>query len=85
MDAPRDDVQDHNFEFGDRIQKFFNLKRTKIKMSSVIPFTFNAVELCIVTINEKPCTRARELCKALEYGKSSKGADIIRHLCSREN
>ena len=45
-------------------------------------FSFNAVELCVVTINEKPWTRAREVCKALEYNK--KTADVIRHLCSRE-
>ena len=38
-------------------------------MSSVMPFTFNAVELCVVTINEKPWTRTRKVCKALEYQK----------------
>ena len=32
-----------------------------------MPFTFNAV----VTINEKPWTRAREVCKALEYSKAT--------------
>ena len=32
-----------------------------------MPFSFNAVELCVVTINEKPWTRAREVCRALEY------------------
>ena len=37
-------------------------------MSSVLPFTFIAVELCIVTINEKPLTDAKEVCRALEYG-----------------
>ena len=30
-------------------------------MSSVMPFTFNAMELCVVTINEKPWARAREM------------------------
>ena len=30
-------------------------------------FSFNALELCVVTINEKPCVRAREMCRALEY------------------
>ena len=40
-------------------------------MSSVMPFTFNAVELCVVTINEKTWERAREVCKALEYGKAT--------------
>ena len=50
-------------------------------MSSVIPFAFNAVELCVVTINEKTWTRAREVCKAIKYGKATKVADIVRHLC----
>ena len=38
-----------------------------MKMSSDMPFSFNAVELCVVTINEKPWTRAKEACRALEY------------------
>ena len=50
-----------------------------------MPFSFNAVELCVVTINEKPWTRAREVHKVLEYGKANKAADIVKHLCSREN
>ena len=54
-------------------------------MSSVMPFTFNVVELYVVTINEKPWTRARESCRALEYGKATKSADIVKHLCSKEN
>ena len=56
-----------------------------IKMSSVMPFTFNAVELCIVTINEKLWAGAKEVCRALVYGKATKAADIVKHLCSREN
>ena len=52
-------------------------------MSSVIPFVFNAVELCVVTINEKPWTRAKEVCKALECNK--KTADTVKAFCSREN
>ena len=24
-------------------------------------------------------------CEALEYGKTTKAADVVRHLCSREN
>ena len=60
--------------------------RIIIKMSSVMPFTFNAVELCIVTINEKPWKRAREVCRALEYdSKTSKTANIIKAHCSPEN
>ena len=54
-------------------------------MPSVMPFSFNAVELYVVTISEKPWTRAREVCKALEYGKATKAADIVKHLCSTEN
>ena len=54
-------------------------------MSSVMPFVFNAVELCVVTINEKPWTRAGELCKALQYGKATKATDVVRHLCSKTN
>ena len=50
-----------------------------------MPFTFNALELCLVTINGKPCTRAKEVCRALEYGKATKTADIVKHLSSREN
>ena len=48
-------------------------------MSSVIPFVFNAVESCVVTINEKPWTRAKEVCKALECdAKTSKTTNILR-------
>ena len=66
-----------------RIQIFLSLKRTTNKMSSVIPFTFNAVKLCIVSINEKPWTRAREVRRTLEYGKAIKAADVARHCCSK--
>ena len=52
-------------------------------MSSVIPFSFNEVESCVVTINNKPWTRAREVCKALECG-TSKTANIIKAHCSPE-
>ena len=52
-----------------------------MKMSSV----FNAVELCAVTINEKPWTRARKVCKALEYSKATKATDVVRHFCSMTN
>ena len=54
-------------------------------MSSVMAFVFNAVELCVVTTNEKPWTRAREVCRALEYGRATKAADDVRHLCSKTN
>ena len=52
-------------------------------MSSVIPFTFNAVELCVVIINEKSWTHAKEVCRTLEYNK--KTSDIVKAFCSREN
>ena len=38
-------------------------------MSSVMPFSFKAVELCVETINENPWTGARKVCKALRYEK----------------
>ena len=56
-----------------------------IKMSSVMPFAFNPVKLYVVTINKKHWARAREVHRALEYGKVTKAADIITHLCSSEN
>ena len=69
-----------------RYKIFFGRNRTTNKMSSVMPFTFNAVELCVVTINEKPWTCARELCRALEYdAKTSKTANIIKTYCIPEN
>ena len=52
-------------------------------MSSVMPFAFNAEELCVVTINEKPWTRAREVCKAVRYEK--KTANIVKSYYSKEN
>ena len=55
-----------------RIKKLF-LKRTTNKISSVKLFSFNAVELCIMIINERPGVCTREVCKALEYdAKASK-------------
>ena len=49
-------------------------------MSSVMSFNFNAVNLCVVTINEKPWTRARKVCKTLEYGKVTKATDVVRQI-----
>ena len=63
-------------------KNFFDQQELK-KMSSVMPFSFNAVELCVVTINEKPWTRAKEVCRALEYDK--KTADIVKAFCNQEN
>ena len=53
------------------------------KISSVMPFTFNAVELCVVTLNERPWTRVKEVCRALKYSK--KTADIVKNHCSQEH
>ena len=50
-----------------------------------MPFSFNSVELCIVTINEKPWTRAREVCRALGYGKTIKTAHVVKAPVSPEN
>ena len=67
-------------------KNFLTKKELQIKMSSLMPLTFNAVELYVVTINEKPWTRDREVCKALQYdAKTSKTANIIRGQCSPEN
>ena len=38
-----------------------------------------------MTINDKPWIRARKVCRVLEYGKATKTADIVKHLCSQEN
>ena len=45
-----------------------------------MPFTFNAVELCVVTINEKPYTRAKEACRALKYQKSRARDVLEKHV-----
>ena len=41
-----------------------------------MPFAFNAVELYVVTLNGKPWTRAKEVCKPLEYQKTSLQGEI---------
>ena len=52
-------------------------------MSSVIPFSFNAVELRVVIINYKPWTRAKEVYMTLRYEKAARR--IVKHHCTREN
>ena len=47
-------------------------------------FSFNAVKLCVVTINEKPWTRAKEACMALEY-KKGRTRDVLKKHVSIEN
>ena len=49
-----------------------------------MPLTFNAVDLCVVTINEKPWTRAKEVCRALEY-KKGRTRDVLKKHVSIEN
>ena len=49
-----------------------------------MPFIFNAVEFCVVTINEKPWVRAREVCRALEYQKG-RVRDVLKKHVNIEN
>ena len=49
-----------------------------------MPLTFNAVDLCVVTINEKPWTRAKEVCRALEY-KKGRTRDVLKKHVRIEN
>ena len=44
------------------------------KMSSLVPFTFDTVELCVVTLNDKLRSRAKEAWKVPKYNK--KTADV---------
>ena len=48
-----------------------------------MPFTFNAEQLFVLTINEMHWTRAREVCGALKYNK--KTANILKSHCSKKN
>ena len=52
-------------------------------MTSVMPFAFNAVELHVMTINEKPWTRSRKVRNALGYEKTARR--VVRHHCAIEN
>ena len=40
-------------------------------MSSVALFTFNAVDLYLVTLDDRPWIRAKKVCTALEYNKKT--------------
>ena len=53
-------------------------------MSSVMPFSFNAAELCVVIIHEKPWTCAKEVCMALEY-KKDRTRDVLKKHVNIEN
>ena len=61
---------------------FFSQKTTTIKIS-LVPFTFNAVKLQVVTVDGKETCRAKEVCRALENEK--KAGNVIHNHCSREN
>ena len=52
-------------------------------MSYVAPFIFNTVELCVVPLNDKPWTRAKEVRKALKYQRQT--VHVIRDHVSAEN
>ena len=69
---------------GHKIFTLVGALRHMTNMSSLPPSTFNAAALTSVTINEKPWTRAKEVCRTMKYGKATKTADIVKHLCSRE-
>ena len=64
-------------------QIFFDQQELK-RMSSVMQLTFNAVELCVVTMNEKPWVRARKVYRALQYQKG-RARDVLKTHVSIEN
>ena len=45
-----------------------------------MPFTFNALKLYVLTINEKPWTRAKEVCKVFEYAKGRTREVLKKHV-----
>ena len=49
-----------------------------------MPFAFNAVKLYVVTINKKPWTRTREVCRAIACKKSN-ARDVLKKHVSIEN
>ena len=53
------------------------------KKMFLVLFTFKNVKLKVVAIKGKPWTRAKEMCKALEYSQSIN--HVIKAHCSREN
>ena len=62
-----------------RLSKIVDQKNNVNKMTSaLVPFTFNSIKLFTVTINGKHWSRAKEICKALEYKKTTKTGDVIR-------
>ena len=51
----------------------------------VMSLVFNSVKLCVVNIYQKPWIRAKEVCKALEYAKTTKVSDIVKCFCTKTN
>ena len=49
-----------------------------------MPFSFNAVKLCVLIISEKPWARAKEACMVLEY-KKGRTRDVLKKHVSIEN
>ena len=52
---------------------------------SLVPFRFENTDIYTVTIDGKPWTRVKEVCKVMEYGRNTKTADKVRKFCSLEN
>ena len=48
-----------------------------------MPFSFNAVVLCVVTINDKRWARGKDVFKALRYEKAARR--IVKHHCTIKN
>lgn len=46
---------------------------------------FNSVKLCVVNIYQKSWIHAKEVCKALEYAKTTKISDIVKCFCTKTN
>ena len=51
--------------------------------SALVPFTFNDTKLFTITINDKPWTRAKEVCRSLNYARNT--PNVISDHVSLEN
>ena len=51
--------------------------------SALVPFTFNSIKLFTITINDKPWTRAKEICQSLNYARNT--PNVISDHVSPEN
>ena len=54
-------------------------------MSSVAAFTFNAIDLYVVTLDGKPWTRAKGVCKALEHQKGRARVILKKKFSNKSN